>query len=336
MTSTFYRRTLLRSAASPALAAVPVLGTAARASAQAAAWPTGPVTIVVPFPPRGPSDIIAGVLAPRMQAAIGKPVVIDHRPGAGGERGAVSVSQAPPDGHTIMIGTVGTWAINPSVRQSLGYDPVRGFTPITLATTTPNLLVVNPRATEADDLVALMFWLKRPGARVTYATSGVGSADHLLMEMFRQVLRIEAIHSPTDGTAPLVQALVAGTVAQVGFGNIGPLLPYVREGRLRAIMIASNRRSPLLPDVPTAAESGQRGFVVDSWHGIQAPPGMPEALQARVHAAVTGALRAPDAVQRLAEVGYTVMAGTPQEFSTFQGREIARWRRVVEAANIRS
>lgn len=334
MRDTVFRRRLLQAIGAPALAGPPLLGTAARASAQAAAWPTGPITIVVPFPPRGPSDIISGVLAPRMQAALGKPVTIEHRPGAGGERGAVSVTRAAPDGHTIMIGTVGTWAINASVRRNLGYDPVRGFTPITLATTTPNLLVVNPRATDADDLIALMFWVKRPGARVTYATSGVGSADHLLMELFRQALRIEATHHPTDGTAPLVQALVDGQVAQVGFANIGPLLPHVRAGRLRAIMIASNRRSPLLPDVPTAAESGQRSFVIESWHAIQAPPAMPAPLQARVHAAVTGALREPDAVQRLAEVGYTAVASTPQEFSAFQAREIARWRRVVEASNI--
>jgi tripartite-type tricarboxylate transporter receptor subunit TctC len=305
----------------------------AQGGAAADAWPVRPVMILVPFVAGGPSDIVARAIATRMQQAIGQPVVAENRPGANGEVAGRLLARAAPDGHTLMVGSIGVYAINAALRPNLGYDPVRDFTPVTLAVTTPNVLVVNPDRTPARDLDGLIAWLKRnPGA--AYSTSGVGSSDQLTMELFKQLTKTDATHVPYAGGAAAATDLIAGNV-QLSFQNLGTVAGHIAGGRLRPIIVTGAERHPLLPEVPTAAEAGLRDFTVTSWQAVMAPAGMAPALLARVHSAVVEALRHPEAVQRLGQIGLTVVADSPDSYAAFQRAEIARWRGVVQAAGIK-
>jgi tripartite-type tricarboxylate transporter receptor subunit TctC len=322
------RRTLLTT-----LAATPLLPGAARA--QAAAWPTRPVTVMVPFVAGGPSDIIARTIANRMSQVVGQPVVAENRAGANGEVAARLVMRAPADGHMLFVGSIGVFAINAALRPSLGYDPVRDFAPITMAVTTPNVLVVNAEKVPARTLPEVITWLKAQGGRASYSTSGVGSSDHLTMELFKQRTGTEVTHVPYQGGAAAATDLIAGNV-QISFQNLGTVAAHIQGGRLRAIMLTSATRSPVLPDVPTAAEAGLSDFVVTSWQAVMAPAGLPQPVLAKVHEAVVAALRHPESVQRLNAIGFDVVANSPDDYRTFQQAEIARWREVVRSANIRA
>lgn len=307
----------------------------AAARAQAPAWPTRPVTILVPFVAGGPSDIVARALALRMQPALGQPVVAENRPGANGEVAGRMLARAQPDGYTLMVGSIGVYAINAALRPNLGYDPVRDFAPVTLAVTTPNVLVVNAERNPARDLPGFIAWLRQNGARASYSTSGVGSSDHLTTELFKLRTQTEATHVPYQGGAAAATALIAGDV-QLSFQNLGTVAGHIAGGRLRAIAVTSARRHPTIPDVPTAAEGGLADFEVTSWQALMAPANMPPALLARVAEAATAALRHPESVQRLEGIGFTVVANTPEEYGAFQRAELARWRRVVQEAGIRA
>ncbi|MGG5818766.1 Bug family tripartite tricarboxylate transporter substrate binding protein [Falsiroseomonas sp. HW251] len=320
-----HRRTLMR-----ALAAAPLLPTAARAQAD---WPTRPVSILVPFVAGGPSDIVARAIAARMP--VSQPVVAENRPGANGEVAARAVARAPADGYLLFVGSIGVFAINAALRPNLGYDPLRDLTPITLAVTTPNLLVVNPDRVPVQSLAELTEWLRRNPGRTSYSTSGVGSSDHLTMELFKQRTGTDPEHVPYQGGAAAATDLIAGNV-QLSFQNLGTVAGHIQGGRLRAVAVTSERRNALLPDVPTAVEQGLADFVVTSWQAVMAPGGMAPALQARVHAAVAEALRHPETVQRLGAIGLEVVANSPEDYRRFQEAEIARWREVVRAANIRA
>jgi tripartite-type tricarboxylate transporter receptor subunit TctC len=320
-----HRRGLLLAAGASGL-----LPAAARAQDD---WPTRPVTILVPFAPGSSSDIIGRAIAQGMGAGLGKPVVVENRPGATGEVGARAVVRSAPDGHTLMHAPISTWAINVALRPNLGYDPETQLTRITQTVRTPNVLVVNPRQVQAKDLAELVAWLKRPQTRASYSTSGIGSSDHLTMEMFKQATGTDIAHVPYAGGAPATTDLIAGTV-QLSFQNLGSIAPQIRDGRVRPILITSEQRSPLLPEVPTAAEAGLPDFVVYSWQALGGPPGMAPALVQKVHDRAVAALRAPETRQRLEDLGFEVVGGTPEEFATFQRAEIARWRRVVQAGGI--
>ena len=303
-------------------------------SGTAEAWPNRPVTILVPFVAGGPSDIVARAVATRMQQTIGQPVVAENRTGANGEVAARILARAAPDGHTLMVGSIGVYAINAALRPNLGYDPVRDFAPVTLAVTTPNVLVVNPERVPVRDLPGLVAWLKaNPGA--AYSTSGVGSSDQLTMELFKQVTKTDATHVPYAGGAAAATDLIAGNV-QLSFQNLGTVAGHIAGGRLRPIIVTSAERHPVLPEVPTAAEAGLRDFVVTSWQAVMAPAGIAPPLLARVHAAVMEALRHPETVQRLGQIGLTVVADSPESYAAFQRAEIARWRGVVQAAGIKA
>ena len=322
------RRTLLA-----ALAATPALPGLARA--QAPDWPTRPTTILVPFVAGGPSDIVARAIANRMAQALPQPVVAENRPGANGEVAARAVVRAAPDGHTLFVGSIGVFAINTALRPNLGYDPVRELTPITLAVTTPNVLVVNPERVPVRTMAELIDWLKRNRGRTSYSTSGVGSSDHLTMELFKQRTDTDPEHVPYQGGAAAATDLIAGNV-QLSFQNLGTVAGHIQGGRLRAIAVTSAARNPLLPDVPTAIEQGLADFVVTSWQAVMAPGGMPAPLLGRVHATVVAALKHPENVQRLNAIGFDVVGNTPDEYRSFQLAEIERWRRVVQTANIRA
>ena len=230
------------------------LAGARHAGAQGGDWPARNMTIVVPFPPGSSSDIVARAVAQPMQQALGKPVVVENRPGATGEIGARSVARSAPDGYTLMHAPISTWAINVPLRPKLAYDPVKQFTPVTQTVRTPNVLVVNAQQVPADDLAGLVAWLKRPGTQASYSTSGIGSSDHLTMEMFKQVTDTDVAHVPYAGGAPATTDLIAGTV-QMSFQNLGSIAPHIQEGRVKPILITSDERSPLA----AAGADGRRG-----------------------------------------------------------------------------
>ena len=303
----------------------------ARARAQPA-WPNRPISILVPFVAGGPSDTVARIIGQRMQA--GQPVVVENRPGANGEVAARVLARAAPDGHTLMVGSIGVFAINAALRPNLGYDPVKDFAPVTLAVTTPNVLVVNPQKVPANDLAGLIAWLRANRGRTSYSTSGVGSSDHLTMELFKIETGTDPTHVPYAGGAAAATDLIAGNV-ELSFQNLGTVAAHIQAGRLKAIAITSRERHPILPEVPTAIEGGLADFVVTSWQAMMAPAGTPAPLLARIGAAAVEALKHPESAQRLEQIGFTVVAGTPEEYGAFQRAEIARWRRVVQTAGIR-
>nr|WP_282572090.1 tripartite tricarboxylate transporter substrate-binding protein [Roseomonas acroporae] len=324
------------------LAAAAGLGLAASALAQPVpaqpvlpqpAWPARPVTLLVPFAPGGASDIAARAFAARLAERRGQPVVVDNRPGANGQLAARMLARAAPDGHTLLVGSIGVFALNAVLYRNPGYDPLTDLAPVTLAVTTPNVLVVNPRVAPVATLPELVAWMKaRPGG-VNHATSGIGSSPHLTMELFTQLTGTQATHVPSRGGATAVMDLLAGTV-EISFQGLGSIIGPVREGRLRALLVTSDRRAPLLPDVPTAAEAGLPGFEVGSWQAVMAPAGTPPALCERIAADITDILREPAVAEPLAAAGYAVVGGTPAEYGAFQRAEIARWRRVAQAAHI--
>lgn len=322
-----HRRTLLR-AGSLALPAL-ILGRQARAQA----WPSRPTTMIVPFAPGGSSDIIGRAVAQRMTEALGQPVVVENRPGAAGEVGARQLARAMPDGHTLLAAPISTFAINKALRPKLGYDPETDFTNLTLSVTTPNVLVVNPKQVQANDLKALIAWLKRAGAQDSYSTSGVGSSDHLTMELFKQLTGTHVAHIPYAGGSPATTDLIAGNV-QLSFQNLGFITPFIQDRQVKPILVTSEKRHPLLPDVPTAAEAGLEDFVVYSWQAMAGPPKMEPALIQRVHAAIVAGLKHPETVKQMDRIGFSVVGNSPEEFQAFQRKEIARWTDVVRRGNI--
>jgi tripartite-type tricarboxylate transporter receptor subunit TctC len=316
------------------LAAAPAAALALPARAQDS-WPNRPVSILVPFVAGGPSDIVGRIIAQRMATAIGQPVVAENRPGANGEVAARAVARATPDGHTLLVGSIGVFAINAALRPNLGYDPVREFAPITLAVTTPNVLVVNAQRVPASTLPELVAWLKANVGRTSYSTSGVGSSDHLTMELFKQMTGTDPTHVPYGGGAAAATDLIAGNV-QLSFQNLGTVAGHIQGGRLKAIAVTSRQRHAILPDVPTAIEAGLADFEVTSWQALMAPANVPAPILARLNTEATAALKHPESVQRLEQIGFTVVAGSAEAYSTFQRAEIDRWRRVVQTANIRA
>jgi tripartite-type tricarboxylate transporter receptor subunit TctC len=320
------RRALL---AAPAL----LLGPAARAQSQD--WPTRPVTMMIPFVAGGPSDITGRLIAARAATALGQPMVAENRPGANGAVAAQALARAAPDGHTIMTGSIGVFSINQALRPNLGYDALRDFAPITLAVTTPNVLVANPSRMPATDYAGTLAWLRANARDASYSTSGVGSSEHLTMELFKLRTNTEATHVPYQGGAAAATALIAGDV-QMTFQNLGTVAAHIAAGRLKPILVTSARRNPTIPDVPTAIELGLADFVVTSWQAVMAPAAVPAPILARLEAVCREALQHPESTQRLGGIGFDVVASSAAEFRRFQESEVARWREVVRAASIRA
>jgi tripartite-type tricarboxylate transporter receptor subunit TctC len=297
-----------------------------------AAYPEKPVTIIVPFPPGGSTDMVARAIAPKLQAQLGQPFVIDNRAGATGAIGATAVKNAAPDGYTFLVASIGVYAINPYIQKKLQYDPVKDLDPITVAVRAPNVLVASPDfpASSVAELIALA---KKTPDKITFASSGAGSSDHLTAALFWQQTGTSGIHVPYKGGAPAITDLLAGH-ANVSFQNINAVIQHIKSGKLKVLAVTSEKRSPLLPNVPTLTESGIQGANVFSWQAIAGPKGMPADVKQKLHSAIVAALNDPENRKRMEDVGFEIVANTPEQMRDFQAQELARWKQVIEVGKI--
>ena len=299
---------------------------------QAMAWPTKPVTVIVPFPAGGSTDTLARALAPKLNEKFGQPFVVDNKPGATGTIGAAQVKRAAPDGHTILVTSLGPLVIAPHLIKNPGYDPGKDFDLITVAVQAPNVLVV-PAASPFKSVADVIAKQKAQPGKVSFSSSGNGSSDHLTAELFWQQTGSEGLHVPYKGGAPAIQDLLGGQV-EASFQNINAIIEHVNGGKLRALAITSQKRSPLLPNVPTLAEAGVKGVDVYSWQAVVAPKGLPADVRAQLHAAIVAALNDPQVRQRFTTLGFEVVANTPEQFAAFQQAEFSRWQKVIETGKI--
>ena len=318
----------------PAFAIAAFALTAIDASAQAAAsYPNKPIKIIVPFPPGGATDILARATGFELQKAWGQPVIIENRPGAGGNSGADVVAKAAPDGYTLVMGTVGTHAINMSLYARMPYDAVKDFDPVVLVAGVPNLLVVHP-SVPAKTVAELTALAKSQPGKLNVASSGNGTSIHLAAELYKQMAGVDITHVPYKGSSPAVADLLGGQV-QLMFDNMPSSLPHAKAGKLRALAVTSLKRSPALPDVPTMDESGLKGFDATSWFGLLAPAGTPKDIIAKLNAASVKALATPEMRERLAAQGADPIGNSPEQFSVFINAEIDKWAKIVRASGAR-
>ena len=313
-----------------------LLGTAAlcaAAAVQAQAWPSKPIHLVVPFAPGGTSDILGRAIAQKLQDAWGQAVVIDNVPGAGGSLGADRVAKAAPDGYTLLMAHIGNLAVAPAIYPKLPYDPVKSFAPVAWVASVPNVLVVHP-SVPAKNLQELVALAKSKPGQLNYGTGGNGSAAHLATEYLKLRSKTFMVHVPYRGTAPAVTDLLSGQL-QLMFTGAPVLLPFIKSGQLRALAVSSSKRLEQLPEVPTVGESGYPGFEADQWYGVVAPAGTPHEVVLKLNAQINHALSSAELRTRLQSEGAMAMPSTPEAFGQLIGREIARWKPVVQAGNIR-
>jgi len=325
-------RRLGRGAALALSAAAALAALAPVAAAAAQSWPQKAVSVIVPFPAGGSTDTIARMLASPLNEKLGQPFVVDNRPGATGAIGAAMVKRAPADGYTIMVASIGVYAVNPFLQKHLAYDPVKDFDLLTVAVRAPNVLVARADfpASNVRELVAYM--KKNPG-KVAFASSGTGSSDHLTAALFWQKSGTSGLHVPYKGGAPAISDLLAGQT-DLSFQNINAVLQHIKAGKLKALAVTADKRASVLPDVPTMAEAGVKDVEVYSWQGVAAPRGLPADVKSRLHAALVGALNEPGMRQKLAESGFEVVANTPEQFTQFEQQELQRWKTVIETGKI--
>ena len=327
------RRTLLRSVpgALTALLFATVAALPGRADAQTAAYPNKPVTIIVPFTAGGNTDAFARMVGDELDKALGQRFLVENKPGAGGNLGAAAVANAQPDGYTLGMGTVSTHAINPSLYKKLPFDPDKGFAPVSLIATLPNVLVVNP-SIPANSVPELVELLKKEPEVHTYASSGPGTSPHLGAELFSTLTGTKMTHVPYKGSGQSIMDVVAGHVDMV-FDNIPTAAAQAKAGKVRALAVTSLTRAPLLPDVPAMAEF-LPGFEATSWHGMFAPGGTPKEIVEKVSAEVQRIMKLPHIQERMLGMGATPVGNTPEEFTQHIAVERKKWAEVVKASGV--
>ncbi len=319
-----------------ALAAVLVFGTANGVLAQAPAYPTKPIRLIVPYPAGGPLDTAARALAEQVRTTLGV-IVVENRPGAGGNLGVDQVAKSAADGYTLVVGAVATHAVNPWLFRKLPYDPVKDFVPITLIAHVPNVLVMTPeRAAQLDVRSArgLIDFLRRNPGKLNYASGGNGSAGHMAGELLKSTAHVSAVHIPYAGAGLAQLGLLAGQTDFM-FDNLASALPQIRAGKLVALAVTIPQRAPSLPDVPTMAESGLADFDVSTWFGVFAPAGAPAAVVTRLNQAMTVALRTPDMRERLARMGAEPTPMSSEQFAELVRSELAKYQKIVRYSGAR-
>lgn len=315
-------------------AALLAAGSAAAQGITAAAYPVKPIRLVVPFTPGGSTDILARAIGLELTRAWGQAVVIDNVPGAGGSLGADKVAKAAPDGYTLLMGHIGTLAVNPSLYPALPYDPVKSFAPVAWVARVPNVLVVNPQvaARSVKELVALA--KSRPG-QLNYGSGGNGSAANLATEYFKLQTGTSLLHIPYRGTAPAINDLIGGQI-QLLFTGAPAVLSQIKNGQLRALAVSSPQRLPALPDLPTVAEAGYRDFEADQWYGVVAPAGTPRDIVVKLNTQINLSLNSPELKARLSSEGAVATPTTPEAFGKHIASEIARWKPVIQSGRVKT
>jgi len=307
------------------------LGLAALA-AQAQNWPDKSVTLVVPFPPGGSTDQVARAVAPRLTDKFKQSFLVDNKAGATGTIGATFVKRAAPDGATFLVTSLGPLVIVPHLVKGLQYDALKDFDLITVAVASPNVLVVPANSPHKSVADVIAYEKANPG-KMTFASAGNGSSDHLTAELFWQQTGTTGIHVPYKGGAPAHTDLMGGQV-NASFQNINSVVQYIKGGKMRALAVTSPKRSPVLPDVPTLAEAGVKNVEVASWQAIVAPKGLSPAVREKAHAAFVEALNDPKVKDQFTSIGFEMVANSPAQFAEFQQKEYARWKNVIETGKI--
>jgi tripartite-type tricarboxylate transporter receptor subunit TctC len=304
-------------------------------SLSAFAWPDKPITLVVPFPPGGSTDLIARTLSAKMGEKLGggATVIVENKAGATGTIGATFIARAPADGHTLFVSSLGPFVIAPHLFK-VQYDALKDLDPITVVVQAPNVLVV-PAVSERKSVAEVIAHQKANPGKMTFASSGNGSSDHLTAELFWQQTGTSGVHVPYKGGGPVMSDLL-GNQVESSFMNINTAMPQIKAGKLRALAITSAKRSPLLPDVPTLDESGVKDAGVQSWQAVAAPKGLPADVKKRVYDAVVATITDPAVTPKLLELGFEVVLNTPEQFAAFQASEYARWQKLITSRNIKA
>jgi len=315
-------------AAVVALAPVP-----ARAQSGADAYPGRPIRFILPFPPGGGTDILGRLIAERLTANLGQPVVTENRGGAGGNVGAEAAARSAPDGYTIVL-VAPSLAISPSLYSKLNYDPVRDFAPVSLVATVPNVIITHP-SVPANTLAEFTRLAKTKPGGMNFGSGGSGTSNHLAGELFNIVAGVKLVHVPYKGVNMAMQDVLSGQIHFVVIG-IPAAAPHIKAGKLRALALVAPQRSAALPEVPTVAEAGLRDFEVTTWYGILAPTGTPRPIITRLNAEIVRIMHAPELRDRLAAMGTDPVTSTPEEFADLIKREIAKWGKVVREAGLKA
>jgi len=305
-----------------------------QAWAQSDNYPTRPIRFIAANAPGGGLDITARAIGPKLSAALGQQVIVDNRAGAAGSIASEILAKSAPDGHTIMVASLGGLAVNTNLYKGLSYHPLRDFAPVTFATSQSNVLVVNPSvpAKSVQELIALA---KAQPDRLTYGSSGAGNAGHLAGELFCVMAGVKMVHVPYKGGAPAMIDLVAGQI-QLIFSSAPTAVPQVKAGKIRALAVTTARRSAVLPDVPTVAEQGLAGFEADNWYGVVTVMKTPRAVVDRLNVEIARALHSPDVKQLLFTQGLEVRTSTPQEFGAYMRSEFDKWAKVIKDSGIKA
>ena len=298
------------------------------------AWPDKPVTLVVPFPPGGSTDMIARTLGPKLQEKLGGTFIADNKAGATGTIGAAMVARAPADGHTLLVTSLGPLVIAPHLLSKVNYDALKDFDYLSVAVQAPNVLVV-PSSSPLKSMADVIAYQKANPDKMTFASSGNGSSDHLTAELYWLQTGTTGIHVPYKGGGPVMSDLL-GAQVDSSFMNVNTAMPQIVAGKLRPLSITSAKRSPLLPHVPTLEELGIKDANVYSWQAVAAPRGVPGEVKAKLHAAIVASLNDPAVKPKLLEVGFEIVANTPEQFAAFQANEFARWKKLIQLRNIKA
>jgi tripartite-type tricarboxylate transporter receptor subunit TctC len=302
------------------------------AFAQSGAYPAKPIRVIVPSPPGDGSDLMARAIGDKLTQALGQPVVVDNRPGAGGRVGTEAAAKAGADGYTLIMGNAGSHGINAALYRDLPYDIERDFAPVTQVMRAPNVLVISP-GLPARDLKEFIALLKANPGKYSYGSGGNGSSAHFSAEMFKTMAGVDIVHVPYKGATPALTDVIAGQVVMF-MGNLPPAMGHIKAGRVRALAVTTAQRSDLVPDLPTVAESGLPGFETVAWFGLFAPAGTPREIVQRVRDEVARIVQQPEIVERIRTLGGEPVGNSPEAFAAIVRADIAKWKQVAKAANI--